>query len=184
MPSRTLQLHKIDDASLLVGIAYPVAALCAVAWGMQPSQLLWVCPLAVFLVAASIADLRTFTIPDVATSGVVLLGLGRLLTLSSLPEVAFVVGSGIVLMALFWIVGEVLFRRLGQEGLGIGDAKLIGACTLWTGPMSIWFVLFLGAVGGIIYGLLQRRRSGDGHIPFGPFLAFALYLVVLAGTAP
>ena len=78
--------------------------------------------------------------------------------------------------------GYELLRK--REGLGMGDVKylaLIGATVGWQGV--IWVVALsslLGAVVGIVYGLVRREGLAVA-IPFGPFLAAGALAVALYG---
>jgi leader peptidase (prepilin peptidase)/N-methyltransferase len=70
--------------------------------------------------------------------------------------------------------------------MGFGDVKLvamIGGIIGWGGALfTIMMGALLGSIGG---GLLMAARRGklDSEIPFGPFLAAAGYLYMVAGPA-
>lgn len=158
------------------------ATFLLAAWHATPGGLVWLAPvLAVPLIWLSVTDLRRFEIPDTATLSIALCGalfqwVARPGRLGS--EISLAVG----LAVLLWIGGGIAFRRTGREALGIGDAKLIGAGTLCTGFAAIWWALLIACLGGIA-GTMAARR-GHGHdqefgIPFGPFLAYAIYMVFL-----
>lgn len=136
--------------------------------------------LAAPLIWLSITDLARHEIPDLATATIALAGAVFQWHLHG-PTLPFVLTllSAAALTALFWAVGSLYFRRNGEEALGIGDAKLIGAATLCLGPGSVWAMLFLAATGGILALLLSRRREKTARgIAFGPFLAYALFILV------
>jgi leader peptidase (prepilin peptidase)/N-methyltransferase len=74
----------------------------------------------------------------------------------------------------------------GQDALGLGDVKLIGAGGLWLGADTIMLAMALGAmaavVHGFFYGVLQARRTGrkpdflNLQIPAGPGFAAGLII--------
>ncbi|MBM5812347.1 MAG: prepilin peptidase [Gammaproteobacteria bacterium] len=85
-----------------------------------------------------------------------------------------------------WLVFQ-LFRLLtGKEGMGFGDLKLFAAAGAWLGWQMLPLVLLLAAVAGAVTGLalIVTQRHGRGvPIPFGPFLAGAIWIAALWGPA-
>ena len=84
---------------------------------------------------------------------------------------ALIAGGG------FWALSELWLRLRGRDGLGLGDAKLIGAGALWVGPEVSWAIL-VGAGTALLYGLMgaaNDRSVLDRPLPFGPFLALGLW---------
>ena len=103
-----------------------------------------------------------------------------------------------------WLVGEIYHRLRNQEGLGLGDAKLlavVGALFGWKGVVVTLFGgAAIGSVIGVVALLAARRRAprneplpesneadGDGQLslmrtelPFGPFLAIAAVFYLFA----
>lgn len=147
-----------------------------------------------WLLSLSLIDLDTMTLPNVLTQSGLLLGLGFVATLGWLEtkEIAGIahylmggIGSsvlGIWLFDLIGLVGSILFR---QAAMGGGDAKLAAMIGAWLGwkfmLLSSFIACALGAfVGGgaIAVGLLSRKQP----IPFGPFLALGAILTVFAGN--
>ena len=86
---------------------------------------------------------------------------------------------------LFWGISR-LYRWLrGRDGLGEGDAKLMAAAGAWLTWMGLGPVMLVGAVTGLGVALAMRLRggslSGATAIPFGPPLAFGIWVVWLYG---
>ena len=81
-----------------------------------------------------------------------------------------------MIFGLLWLVGEMYFRRAATEGLGIGDAKLFGAGAVLLGPFHLPDLFLLSSLGGIL-GWVLTRKSRDGGIPFGPFIAYAIFVL-------
>ena len=78
------------------------------------------------------------------------------------------------------------YRRLrGREGIGLGDAKLFAAAGAWLSWTGLPSVLLLAAAAGLAGHLLAARLTGrrlkGRELPFGPYLARALWLVWLYG---
>lgn len=73
----------------------------------------------------------------------------------------------------------------GREGLGAGDAKLMAAAGAWLGWSLLPDVILLAALLGILATMLGRikgRAIDRGTtIPFGPFLAIAIWLTYVYG---
>ena len=72
----------------------------------------------------------------------------------------------------------------GKEGMGFGDFKLLAALGAWLGWKMILPIVLgasvIGAVVGIAMKLSAALREGR-YVPFGPFLAGAGLVVMLAG---
>ncbi len=89
------------------------------------------------------------------------------------------------LAALETINGEVIEWREPREVLGLGDVKLLGTIGAFLGPEAAMFVLLLSSLTGTLAGLavLLRRRARTGAaLPYGPFLAAAALIWMLAGS--
>ena len=76
------------------------------------------------------------------------------------------------------------YRRLrGRDGLGGGDAKLFAAAGAWLGWAALPLVLGSAALAAIVVALLLLRRglTSTTRLPFGTFLAPAIWIIALAG---
>jgi prepilin signal peptidase PulO-like enzyme (type II secretory pathway) len=119
-------------------------------------------------------DAATSTIPSVQTLTVAILSVLKVALYSSLNDLIINLASATIVTFLLWFTTGVYWRRYGHEALGLGDVKLIGALTIWFGPLEIWTVLLVASIGGIAFGLMRLAKGQEaGHIPFGPFLSFA-----------
>jgi leader peptidase (prepilin peptidase)/N-methyltransferase len=70
--------------------------------------------------------------------------------------------------------------------MGYGDFKLLAALGAWMGWKALLPVVLLSSLVGAIVGLLLillARRGREIPIPFGPYLAAAGFIVMLAGDA-
>ena len=93
----------------------------------------------------------------------------------------FVIGGGLLLLLyLGW-------RKVrGEEGLGLGDVKLAAAVGPWLGARMVFEALFLSFLLGSLWGvglIVLRRKKLRDQLPFGAFIALAVYLRILLGPA-
>lgn len=164
-----------------MGLAFCYAAAFGGVWiaGAPRPVLLLALVLAAACLWLSLVDIATLTIPDAATLIIAATGLmGQLLFAPDARMVALTVIGAAIVTALFWGIGAWHYHRRGVEGLGIGDAKLMGAAVLCVGIGAIWWVVLAAALGGIAWVLIDRARGGRiAAVPFGPFLAYAVFIV-------
>ena len=77
-----------------------------------------------------------------------------------------------------------LYRRWrGRDGMGLGDAKLLGAAGAWVGAPALPLTVCLAASAALVAVLAARRFAWplerDGAVAFGPFLCLAVWIVFL-----
>jgi len=85
---------------------------------------------------------------------------------------------------LLWIIGETYQRFRGEQGLGMGDVKMIAMIGAFLGWQSMLVTLVLASLAGAAVGLLlivTRRASMQYALPFGSFLAAAAFVASLYG---
>jgi len=164
---------------------FTAALFAAVGWrfGTQPVALLW-CAMVAVLVALAAIDWDTTVVADALTlpllwGGVLASALGWTLPLTAALWGA--VAGYLSLWSVYW-----LFKlTTGKEGMGFGDFKLLAALGAWLGwPMILPIVLgasVIGAAVGIVMKFTGALREGR-YVPFGPFLAGAGVVVMLAGS--
>lgn len=141
------------------------------------------CALGWTLLAAAWIDWDHFRLPDVLTLPLLLGGLGA--TWWADPDAVFSHAAAAAVAHLLFQAVAWTFRALrGRDGLGEGDAKLLAAGGAWVGLEGLPAVVLGGALLGIAAILLLRRmgRMGlDEAVPFGPYLALAIWAVRLHG---
>lgn len=87
---------------------------------------------------------------------------------------------------LLYFMGWLYFLVRRQEGMGLGDVKMMAMVGLFLGPklvlVSIWFASITGALlgGAAILALRENWRSYE--IPFGSFLGLASLVSALWGS--
>lgn len=135
------------------------------------------------LVALCGIDFRTQLLPDQIT--LPLLWAGLLLALAGVfvgPAQA-ILGATVGYLSL-WSVYWLFRLATGKEGLGYGDFKLLGALGAWMGPAAILPIVLLASISGALIGglwLALRHRGESKPFAFGPYLAIAGWLYLVAG---
>jgi len=137
-----------------------------------------------FLIAMTLIDYDTKTLPDDLTYPLLWLGLLINLNGTIVPLRDAVIGAmaGYVsLWAVYW-----LFKLVtGKEGMGYGDFKLLAALGAWMGWAMLPTIIILSSVVGAVVGvslIVFARRDRNNPIPFGPYLAAAGMIALLYGT--
>lgn len=135
------------------------------------------------LLVLAVLDARHYWLPDALTLPLAFLGLaiGPWITGAGLKEalIGAALGYG-VLLALS--LGYRAAR--GRDGLGLGDAKLLGALGAWFGWQALPFILLASSLLALAWVTL-RALTGDAidrttRIAFGTFLCIA---AIPAGVA-
>lgn len=120
--------------------------------------------LALGLLAAAFIDLEHMLLPDSITIGGAVLGLATA-GLRNVPYVHSAMGAAIG-FAVVWLPLIVLYRLIrGQEGMGLGDAKLLMLAGAWFGWVGALIVLFAGAIQGSIGGIAVFLTQGKIEEP-------------------
>ena len=158
-----------EAGGALVGIASVMVAPSD--WAM-----VWAALLGWQLLLLALLDLRHFWLPNPLTALLALSGLGHGLWLyCATPDLLFEVLAGGALGFSGLTVVAITYRALrGREGLGAGDAKLLGAIGLWIGPAGVIatllggsLVAIFGAVGLLLVG---RKVGAQTALPLGSAL--------------
>lgn len=115
------------------------------------------------LFAVSWIDIDWRIIPDVISLPGIPIGMAA--AVLAMPEIGFKMSLYGFLLGgvLFFVVGEAYRLLRGQEGMGMGDVKLlamIGAFLGWPGVLfTVLIGSSLGSVGGILVGLLRPAKG-------------------------
>ena len=82
-----------------------------------------------------------------------------------------------------WIVYQGFKLATGKEGIGFGDFKLLAALGAWFGWIALPGVVLISSAIGAIVGitLIALGRPREEAIAFGPYLALAGFVYLLAG---
>ena len=142
------------------------------------AHLLFVCALIVLFGI----DLEHQILPNSITlPGIVI---GVLFSLAGPPGwraslLGVLLGGG-VLYAIAW--GYYAVRR--EEGLGMGDVKMLGMIGAFLGWQAVLLTLVLASLSGAVIGVAMislQRGSMKYALPFGTFLAIGALVAMLAG---
>ena len=135
-----------------------------------------ICLILVLMYLAYI-DLRTFRLPDVITFPLILSGL-MFSGFSKLGFISFedsVIGATVGYTSL-WLLNLLYRLAKKQDGIGMGDAKLLAALGAWFGWYALPSILLIASLSGLIGGFIWLQWNKQNHrsaFPFGPFLAIA-----------
>jgi leader peptidase (prepilin peptidase)/N-methyltransferase len=146
---------------------------CGWHFGPVPSTLLW-CGLVATLVALAFIDLDTQFLPDSLTLPLLWAGItASALGWTPVPLKASIWGAIAGYMSLWFVYHAYLLIRK-QEGLGMGDFKLLAALGAWMGWQLIPSIILLSSAVGAVVGIGMITLRGHDRsvpIPFGPYLA-------------
>jgi len=174
-----------------ISARYPVVELltgllfAATAWRFdaQPVTLLW-CAFVAVLVALAAIDWDTTLLPDNLTQPLLWAGLVASALGWTVPLAAALWGAVAGYLSL-WSVYWLFKLTTGKEGMGFGDFKLLAALGAWLGWSMILPIVLGASLLGAVVGLLMKASGAlrEGRfVPFGPFLAGAGVVVMLAGS--
>lgn len=104
------------------------------------------------------------------------------LNFSQIPAIAgflgglwgYFVGCGIVWAVR--ILGTIAFRK---EAMGLGDVHLMGAAGAVIGPVPVVVAFFIAPFFGLAWAAVQMFFKKTRQIPYGPFLSFAVVVVMI-----
>jgi len=148
---------------------------------MLAVRLLFACAMIVLFVI----DLQHKILPNEITLPGIVIGLvlstitGEPGWLSSLIGIA--VGGGTL-----YAIAEAYYRIRGEEGLGMGDVKMLAMIGAFLGWKLVLLTLVLSSISGSIVGvaiLLLRKESLKYALPFGTFLAVGALISAVSGDA-
>jgi leader peptidase (prepilin peptidase)/N-methyltransferase len=174
-----------------ISLRYPLVEFtcgvmsAAVAWHFGMT---WQCAAALMLtwslLTLAIIDFDTQLLPDDITLPLLWAGILAALAGLTVPLHDAVTGAMagyLILWTVYWIFKLVT----GKEGMGYGDFKLLAALGAWMGWQALPAIILLSSCVGAITGILLivlRGRDRQIPIPFGPYLAAAGWINLLAGN--
>lgn len=128
------------------------------------------------LLVLAVLDWRHFWLPDALTLPLAFMGLTIGLWVTAPPLIDRVIGAAAGYLCLLALA--LLYRLArGREGLGLGDAKLLGALGAWFGWQALPFILLMASTLGLMAVLASMARGGAidrmTRIPLGTCLAVA-----------
>ncbi len=118
------------------------------------------------LVSSATIDAKHKLLPDQCTGIVLACGLLINTIKGSLEQsvLGLLIGYGTI-----YALGLCYLKIRKREGIGLGDAKLVGALGAWLGLSYLTPLLLCASLLGILY-TISLSRNALKEIPFGPFL--------------
>ena len=140
---------------------------------------------ACLMLVLALIDYDHMILPDRLTLPGIVVGLALQLVAPLTGLVPAVLGalSGAGILLAVWGIWLVVRR---EEGMGLGDVKMLALVGAFLGWGGVLVTLFFGALSGSVVGLaLMRRGSVDmrSKLPFGVFLALGGIIALFFGDA-
>jgi leader peptidase (prepilin peptidase)/N-methyltransferase len=136
------------------------------------------------MIALFVIDLQHKILPNVITlPGIVVGVLAN--ALAGPGWVASLIGAAVGAGILF-AIAEVYYRVRHEEGLGMGDVKMLGMIGAFLGWKLVLVTLVLSSFLGSIVGigvLIAKKESLKYALPFGTFLAAGALVAAVGGDA-
>lgn len=151
-------------------------AFIAYLYGVTPLAFL-LCGVGLTLIILIAIDLEHMIIPDELQITLGVLGIAYVWLIEKSWVNALLLAAACVLFGLFlrWL----MFVWKKREGLGWGDVKFLGVAGLYLDWNLLTAFCFLSGVMGIITAPILRNADTKEY-PFGPSLAMALMILLLA----
>lgn len=139
---------------------------------LTPNDLLYLIPVAIFMVMASVNDAKEMKIPNKLNYSMMMF---RLMFAAVYPIggehiLGFLLGG-----ALIMIPAMILLKPMG------GDIKFSAALGFWVGDVSILLTLVFAVIMFLFYGIKIKRLDMKKSLAFAPFMSIGYVIVALIG---
>lgn len=127
-------------------------------------------------------DFRLHIIPNILnlitfTLGVILIFFDKPSATDSLIAACI----GLIFFLIIIVLSKIIYKK---DGMGLGDAKLMGAVGIMFGSVytvaTIMFSFIFGAIGATIALISKNKKMGQ-EIAFGPYIVMAVMLIMFFG---
>ena len=142
-----------------------------------------ICIIFLILLIIFFIDLKHYIIPDSLNFSLILIGIFKNFSTQDLLKFNYnlldSLFGGALGYLIIWLIIFIYKQIRNKEAMGLGDAKLLSAFGFLLGIKSIFIILFVASVLGLIFvlpSLLLKNRSTGSIIPFGPFIILAAIL--------
>jgi leader peptidase (prepilin peptidase)/N-methyltransferase len=134
------------------------------------------------MIALFVIDLQHQILPNVITIPGIIVGV-LANVLAGPGWVASLIGAAVGAGSLF-AIAEIYYRVRHEEGLGMGDVKMLGMIGAFLGWKLVLVTLvissFLGSIVGVVV-LIAKKESLKYALPYGTFLAIAAIIAAVGG---
>jgi leader peptidase (prepilin peptidase) / N-methyltransferase len=181
------ELESVNRTAAWIGCFYAAMALplAFMSTQMPPAVMLGSLVLGAGLVALSAVDLLTLRLPDAITLPLAAVGLALAAGIGLEPSFVWRLGAAVTGYGIVWALNEGYRAIRGRAGMGLGDAKLLAVAGGWLGFEGLAATLLYSCAGALLFVAVRYFRGNtvgrDEPLPFGPFLAAAIWLVWLYG---
>lgn len=159
-----------------------LSAACIVKWGVGYTYAVGFLFCAALTVVTFI-DLRHQIIPDVISLPGIVVGLVVSLVLPRISFLDSLLGAALG-GAILLVIRLAYYALTRQEGMGLGDVKLLAMMGAFLGWQSLLFIIMVASFSGALVGIgamIIRKRDRRYQIPFGPFLSLGAVSYLLWG---
>jgi leader peptidase (prepilin peptidase)/N-methyltransferase len=168
-------------------VAGALFVLFLAVFGLTPKAGLYLY-LSLGLLAQTWIDIRHKIIPDLITLPAIGVGLA---VSGFFPEIhgKATQGAGFLSALIGCLVGGGFLYAAGtlaewilkKEAMGGGDVKLLAAIGAVIGWQGVLWTIVISSFSGSIVGVIQKLKSGEELIPYGPFLALGAFSYFFVG---
>lgn len=170
------------------GLVHVAMTVLMFAWALWIVPTSWVLiptlVLGWLLTVLTAVDVASFRLPDVLTAPMLVLGVLVSVFLPGRPVVDHLVGAGIG-FAVLAVLGWAYERLRGREGIGLGDAKLLGAAGAWLGWRPLPSLVLVACAVALALVAVMAASKGRAalreRLAFGGPLCLATWLIWLYG---
>jgi leader peptidase (prepilin peptidase)/N-methyltransferase len=136
------------------------------------------------MIALFVIDYQHQILPNVITIPGIVVGILSNI-LAGPGWIASIIGAAVGAGSLY-AIAEIYYRVRHEEGLGMGDVKMLGMIGAFLGWKLVLLTLvissFLGSIVGV-FVLVSRKESLKYAMPFGTFLAVGALVASVVGDA-
>lgn len=169
---------------LVEALTAALLVLCAEAFG-PTWQALVAAVFCCLLVALAGIDLEHFLLPDALTLPGIALGLAVSWPAPWIRWQDAALGAALGGGGL-WLLGKTWYLLRREEGLGLGDVKMLAMVGAFLGWQGVLVTVLLASASGALLGLglvIAGRLDLGSKLPFGVFLSAGAAVALFAGPA-
>ncbi len=174
-----------NDVIAILGVTVSAVSITLLNW----PQAAWAIGLGWLMVGIGVSDARRFIVPDCLSLPAIPIGLLAAANLGTHePSAVLAHVFGMLMGAVsFYSIQQAYVILRARQGLGGGDVKLAATAGAWVGIEGLLSVVLAASLSALAFAISvmvkqklrksDRRITGQTAIPFGAFLAPAIWLV-------